>query len=612
MIETVAAVGAGAGYGAANFLGGLAASRQPVLVTLLVSQTAALFIVGTAATALPVGPGTVEQVDITRGAAVGAAAGVAAAAGAYLAYACFRSAQLGVSAALLSIAQVAVPVAAGAAGGTVPFGVTLAGLSLATSAAVLLGWPRPGAGVTTGPRTAALAVGAGAAFGSYHSIMAAAPQKSGLWPVVSAETVIVLLAGVALLARRTIGSRRSPGGVAGRRAMGLAAGDGVTSAVATVAGLTAVRGAALPVAGAVIAVVPAGVTVLLARFVLRQRLGPRLTAGVAVAAAAVVLLTACTGDPDQPDPTPSGLVGPSAPTALCSGALPGGPVVDLLGPGRIRESGVPQVPQPRSLVSQCELLSGNRDRTLTLVTAAAEVTGRSTLQGIANNSPATAVPIAADATGLLDPTFGWLARPCAERRTLLTSLRLSTDAGSTPAPAPADQRRTLAALLLGAADRAATAAECDRGTTPPAGPLPAQPTPAPVADTACGAPAAALGPVTGTLAGWTVTAPAADTDAAARTCDLAGPDDARIRFVVSRGIVATNAGTLVPGTDAPVAGLPGASAGPDGGRLDTTCRGTPVAYRLHLDALPRPARTTDVAGLLTVLVRASTTTAGCR
>jgi len=328
----------------------------------------------------------------------------------------------------------------------------------------------------------------------------------------------------------------------------------------------------------------------------RQRRPVRL--GVAVS---VLVLAACTGDPDTPAPSPAGPVGSTAAAlaTFCSGALPGPAAVALLGPGRIRESGVPQVPRPRQLTSQCALRGAGT--TLTLATSAAEVTGRVTLQGIANNNPATAVPIAPGATGLVDPGLAWLARPCAERSTLLVSLRL-TGTG----PAAPEQRRTLAELLLAAADRAATAAGCDRGSTPAPATLPAASVPAPIAGTVCGAPAAAVTAVTGPAPDWTVTPPYAAADAPARSCELAGPGGARIRFVVSRGLVAANAGTLPIGTGTPVAGLPGATAGPGGARLDTTCAGAPIAYRLRLTDLR--ADTGDVGTLFTALVRA----VGCR
>lgn len=277
MIDALAAVGAGAGYGTANFLGGLAARRQPVLVTLLVSQAAALLLVTAAAVAVPASSAALPVGSMV----VGGVAGLTAFAGAYLAHQCFRSAQLGVSAVLLGAAQLAVPAAVGGLSGAAVSSWGWAGLGSAAAAVVVLGLPGRGR-ERTGPLAAALAVAAGAAFGGYHSIMANAPQREGLWAVAAAEAVIVVLAAVAVLARR-----RWPAQAGAAR---LAVGDGLASAAATVTGLIAVRGASLPVAGALIAVVPAAVTVLLARVVLGQRLPARSRVGVALGGAAVVLL----------------------------------------------------------------------------------------------------------------------------------------------------------------------------------------------------------------------------------------------------------------------------------------------------------------------------------
>lgn len=338
----------------------------------------------------------------------------------------------------------------------------------------------------------------------------------------------------------------------------------------------------------------------------RRRLARVLGAAVPVA----LLAAACTGSPDEPapsGPTPDGQVA----TAFCAGTLAGPAVVELLGPGRIRETGFPPVPEPGKLISQCALGTGRR--TLTLATAAGEATGRVTLQGIADNTPATAVPIAADGTGLLDPGFGWLARPCTEGRTLLTSLRLQSTADpATPPATSAGQRATLARLVLAAAGSAATAAGCDQGSTPAFRPVPEPPAPAPVTGAACGAPATAVMPVTGPVAGWTATAPATAATAPARACDLTGPGAARVRFVVSRGVVATNAGRLAVSGDTPVPGLPaGAVAGPAGARFDGTCGDGPIAYRLRLTELPVATPTTAVGALFTALVRAAAATAGC-
>lgn len=77
-----------------------------------------------------------------------------------------------------------------------------------------------------------------------------------------------------------------------RTAARRAAADGALSAGATITGLPAVCGAALPAAGALLALLPTVTTVLLAYVVVRLRLPGRTTVGLAAAGAAIALLAA--------------------------------------------------------------------------------------------------------------------------------------------------------------------------------------------------------------------------------------------------------------------------------------------------------------------------------
>jgi drug/metabolite transporter (DMT)-like permease len=271
----VAAAGSGAGYGIANFLGGLASRRSPVLLVLLCSQTAALAAVTAAAV---LASGRPHDRDLL----VGAGAGLLAATGAGLAYRCFSAARIGVSAVVLGTTQLAVPAVAAAVSGQPRGTGTTGGLLLAATAVVVLGWPA--AGERTGLRAVMLAVAAGAAFGGYHVLMSATSGGSGVWPVVAAETAIVIVAGAALLVRRPAARPRQLIG------QGLAVADGLASSAATLAALAAVRGTALPTAGGLIALLPAATTVLLARLALQERLRQRARAGLSLAAVAIVVL----------------------------------------------------------------------------------------------------------------------------------------------------------------------------------------------------------------------------------------------------------------------------------------------------------------------------------
>lgn len=70
-IGVLASVASGVGYGAANLVGGLAARRQPVLLTIACSQSVTLLLVAIVAATRP---GRPSPIDLGIGVAAGAAA----------------------------------------------------------------------------------------------------------------------------------------------------------------------------------------------------------------------------------------------------------------------------------------------------------------------------------------------------------------------------------------------------------------------------------------------------------------------------------------------------------------------------------------------------------
>jgi drug/metabolite transporter (DMT)-like permease len=271
MIAALAGLTAATGYGAANFLGGLASRRQHATITLLVSQTTALPVVITAALLIPGHPG---------GFRLGATAGLlgfAGAAAAYLAYSLGRP--VGIAAVLLGTASAAVPTAAALLTGTRPGILTIAGLASAAAALAVLAWPDQ---TNTDTHAAALATTAGIMFGAYHTVMSRTPSATGLWPLVASQSVIVALAVTTTL---TLRQRPRPG-----QAAAMSVGDGLASTIATMAALAAVRTANLPAAGTLIALSPA-ITTLLARTITKERLQPKRAAGLALALTAIACLT---------------------------------------------------------------------------------------------------------------------------------------------------------------------------------------------------------------------------------------------------------------------------------------------------------------------------------
>lgn len=271
MIAAIAGLGAATGYGAANFLGGIASRRQHATITLLISQTTALPVVIAAAMLIP---GTPGALSLGSGAGL---LGFAGAAAAYLAYSLGRP--VGVCAVLLGTTSAAVPTTAGILAGDRPGPLSIAGLIAGALALAVLAWPDQ---TPTDTQAAILAATAGIMFGAYHTVMSHTPSATGLWPLVASQSVIVGLSIVT-----TITLRQRPRGGA---AAAMSVGDGLASTVATMAALVAVRTADLPAAGTLIALSPA-ITTLLARVITHERLQPKRAAGLALALTAIACLT---------------------------------------------------------------------------------------------------------------------------------------------------------------------------------------------------------------------------------------------------------------------------------------------------------------------------------
>lgn len=269
----LAALLAALGYGAANFLGGLASRRQSATMTMWLSQATTFYMVAIMA---PQAGGY----PVAAALWLGVLAGILAFAGALLAYVCFSLGRpIGVAAALLGTMAAAVPVVAACATGQWPSWLGMIGLVLAGAAILVLGWPDQS---RTDGRVALLATGSGTAFGAYHVVVSHTAHGTGLWPILASQAMVAGLAWTAML---VTGAR-----LGSRQTIWLSVGDGVASTTATVAAVAAVRSGSLAVAGTLIALSPAA-TLGLSRLVLGEQLQRRQTAGLGVALAAIVLLT---------------------------------------------------------------------------------------------------------------------------------------------------------------------------------------------------------------------------------------------------------------------------------------------------------------------------------
>lgn len=260
-------------YGGSDFLAGLTTKRASALAVTAGVQATAL---GGALVALPFFTGRLSA----GVAGWGALAGVGGTVGGLALYRGLAVARMNVVAPVSGVLAAALPVVVGLASGERPGALALAGVGVALLAIALVSLS-PAAGETRGWGVAE-GLAAGTGFGVVFIGLQRAGDSSGVWPLVSAQSVAVVLAVALGLAggRRVLPQRHAIPGIV--LAGGLAF-------AATLLYLLATRRGLLTVVAVLVSLYPAG-TVILAAVVLRERSTRVQVAGMAAAAAAVTLI----------------------------------------------------------------------------------------------------------------------------------------------------------------------------------------------------------------------------------------------------------------------------------------------------------------------------------
>lgn len=262
-------------YGAADFLGGLAARGAHVLRVVVIAAPASLLV------ELLLWPAI--GADFAAGAvAWGAASGVASAAAFALLYRTLAIGPMSVLSPVTALVSAVLPVSVGLISGERLSAVALGGMTLALAAVVLVSAGTDPGGARPSRTAIVLAFGAGAAIALQLVCLDQAPDDSGVAPLIIGRTVAsAVVLGAALALRAGLGDARPslPGSAAA----------GALDSLANLAFLLAVRDGDLAVVAVVTALYPAG-TVLLARVLLAERIGPTQLAGLGLAAVAVSML----------------------------------------------------------------------------------------------------------------------------------------------------------------------------------------------------------------------------------------------------------------------------------------------------------------------------------
>ena len=300
---TILALAAAVLYGSADFLGGAAARRaRPVdVLAVTTSAGAAVMVVSALVFSLTglAGHGLVTGAG-GNGLAWGAAGGVAGVVGLLFFYFGFSVAPMSVVAPVSALASTLLPLGVAVAQGERPGPAVIAGALICLVAVVLVSM-ESGTGAAEGRslvyrlRGVGFGLASGVMFGLFFLFFRNAGTSGVLWPIAAARIVGAALAcGAWLLTRRPGRTARllNPDRPAGalRAVLPVALASGTVDATANVCYVLATRSGLFGIAVVITALYP-GMTVLLARFVLGERMRLIQRFGLVLAGVGVVLVT---------------------------------------------------------------------------------------------------------------------------------------------------------------------------------------------------------------------------------------------------------------------------------------------------------------------------------
>ena len=276
-------------YGSGDFLGGMATRRAHVLTVLTLVETAGVIVALAAALAV--------TSSGLAGLAWGFSAGLVGGFGLIIFYTGLAAGPMSVVAPVSGLVSTVLPVAVALAEGERPGVGVYAGALLCLVAIVLASAAGDAGGGTGGAAGAARRLGrlgpaiaygtaSGVSFGLFFLLIRNAGQSGELWPVTAGRVgeLAIVLAAAAVLRPGL------PRGLSGGIPLA-AAGAGAIDVVANICYVAATRTGAFGLAVVLASLYP-GVTVLLARVVLGERLRWLQRVGLGLAAIGILLVTA--------------------------------------------------------------------------------------------------------------------------------------------------------------------------------------------------------------------------------------------------------------------------------------------------------------------------------
>jgi drug/metabolite transporter (DMT)-like permease len=272
------ALGSSIAWGCADFIGGVAARRVGPLRVMLLSYPAGALLLTVIALALV--PGEVNAEILGWSIAVGLSGSLAI----FLLYAALAIGPMGIVSPLTAVGSAAVPVLAGLARGEAITPLIIIGMILATVAVILVSRePGPHRSVTT--RALLMSAGAGFFLGLCLTGLGLAPAESGIWVSALGRWI----ASVAVLGVALIVLTRSNPPTSSPYPWALAISAGALDGLANGFFQVAAQQAELVIVAVISSLYPAA-TLLLARWLLGERLSRIQVVGVALALGAIVAL----------------------------------------------------------------------------------------------------------------------------------------------------------------------------------------------------------------------------------------------------------------------------------------------------------------------------------
>lgn len=281
------AAAAAALYGVSDYFGGRSARRVPAVTAALIGEV--VLVLGALVLV------AVDDTPVTAPAlAWGVVAGLGGVGGVVLFYAALSHGSMSVAAPVTGVVSAVLPVAVGLVLGERPGPTALVGIVLALVAVALVGGA--GASGAVSVRQMALALAAGAAFGSWFIALERAGDDSGWWPLLGSRLLgapALIVAQTVLTRHRRRSGRRVVQPWQDRVAIGWSTSAALVILAANVVYLLAVRQGLLSVVAVIVSLYPAS-TVVLAVLIDRERLRIGQLAGLAIAGVALSLVAGAT------------------------------------------------------------------------------------------------------------------------------------------------------------------------------------------------------------------------------------------------------------------------------------------------------------------------------